>query len=106
MGREVRCTARAGGQSGSGKALLETTELRFSGESLRFTIPYAELRAVQVEGGTLSLRTSSRVVELDLGAKEATAWARRIENPPSRLDKLGAKPGMKVAVVGPAPADL
>ena len=35
-----------------------------------------------------------------LGA-EAETWAEKIRNPPGRLDKLGVKPGLVLAVVGP-----
>ena len=30
----------------------------------------------------------------------AQKWATRIRNPPSRLDKLGVKPGMRVRLIG------
>ncbi len=42
---------------------------------------------------------------LELGA-EAAKWAKRIINPPSRLDKLGAKPGMSALVAGARHDDL
>ena len=38
-------------------------------------------------------------MELALGPG-AAKWAKRITNPPSRLHKLGIKPGMRVLVVG------
>jgi hypothetical protein len=101
MGREATCTARYGGKLGEGKALLETSELVFRGETLRFKIPYARIRTIVVKGGTLEVRTRGEAAALELGAKEAAAWALRIKNPPGRLDKLGVKPAMKVSVVGP-----
>ena len=101
MGREATCTARFGGQMAKGKALLETRELVFRADELRFKIPYARIRTIVVKGGTLELRTEREAAALDLGAKEAAAWAQRIKNPPGRLDKLGVKPAMKVSVLGP-----
>jgi hypothetical protein len=40
-----------------------------------------------------------------LGAA-AQKWAGRIQNPPSRLDKLGVKPGMKVRLIGAHDTDF
>lgn len=40
-----------------------------------------------------------------LGAS-AEQWAARIRNPPSRLDKLGVKAGMKVRLLGPQDAEF
>jgi hypothetical protein len=100
MGREAACTARFGGKSAAGKALLETKEVVFRGEGLRFAIPYAGLTRVEARGDTLELRAPAGTAELELGAREAAHWARWIKNPPGRLDKLGVKPGMKVWVVG------
>src|SRR3954466_5140990 len=98
MGREAACTARIDGKLAKGKALLETAEIVFRGEA-RFKIPFADLRAVEVAGGALTLRTSTTEVTLLLGA-EAEVWAAKIQNPPSRLDKLGVKPGLRVSVAG------
>lgn len=51
-------------------------------------------------------RMAAGTLVLDLGAK-AEKWAEKIKNPPGRLDKLGVKAGMKVAVWGTlAEADL
>jgi hypothetical protein len=100
MGREAACTARFGGKSAAGKALLETTELIFRGAGLRLQIPFARMRTVQARGETLEVKTAEGLATFELGAKEAAAWAARIKNPPGRLDKLGVKPGMKVSIVG------
>jgi hypothetical protein len=99
MGREATCTVRVGRKTATGKALLETSELIFRGDGLRLAIPFAEIRAVAVREGTLSVRGPDGEVRLELGA-EAAAWAGKIKRPPSRLDKLGVKPGMKVSLVG------
>lgn len=99
MGREATCTVRVGRKTATGKALLETRELIFRGDGLRLKIPFAEIRAVAVRRGTLSVRGPDGEVRLELGA-EAAAWAGKIKSPPSRLDKLGVKPGLKVSLVG------
>jgi hypothetical protein len=99
MGREAVCTARFGGKSAAGKALLETKEVVFRGPHLRLTIPFERIQRVEVKGGALTLKTADGPAVFELG-KEAEAWAKRIKNPPGRLDKLGVKPGMKVSLVG------
>ena len=40
-----------------------------------------------------------RTVTLELGA-QAEKWATRITSPPSRVEKLGVKAGMRIALVG------
>jgi hypothetical protein len=90
--------ARVGGKSARGKALLETQELIFRGE-LRLRIPFASIKEVKAAGGALTVRWSEGEAAFALGA-EAEAWAARIKNPPSRLDKLGVKAGLRLAVVG------
>jgi hypothetical protein len=62
-------------------------------------IPFAGLTKVNVTGGRLSLTNGDGTVTLDLGDK-AEKWAEKIRNPRSLLDKLGVKPGMRLAVVG------
>ncbi len=49
--------------------------------------------------GTLIVTFGTRTADFAIGAA-AEKWAKRITNPPSRLDKLGVKPGMAVAVLG------
>jgi hypothetical protein len=106
MGREVVCVARFDGRSRSGKALLETAEIIFRDKPQKgakaqapVRIPFAGIKKLSVEAGTLTIRWTGGEAAFLLG-KDAEAWAKRIKNPPSRIDKLGVKPGMKVAVVG------
>jgi hypothetical protein len=100
MGREAVCTVRFAGKSAAGKALLETREVVFRGASLRLTIPFDRIQRVEAKGGALTLKTADGLAVFELGA-QAEAWAKRIANPPGRLEKLGVKPGAKVSVVGP-----
>ena len=98
MGREAECTARIDGKLAKGKALLETKELQFRGEA-RLTIPFADMRDVKAAGGALTVRFDGGEVTFLLGAA-AEVWAAKIKNPPSRLSKLGVKPGARVSIVG------
>ena len=99
MGREAMCTARLGKQKGSGKALLETSELIFRGD-FRAKIPFQAMSAIVAKGKTLSVTWPEGTLALELAEAEATKWAEKIKNPPSRLDKMGVKPETTVAVVG------
>ncbi|HEY0711818.1 MAG TPA: DUF3052 domain-containing protein [Polyangia bacterium] len=103
MGKTATCKAEVDGEDDEGQALLETAELVFRGKT-RVKIPLPAITKLAADGGVLSItyrrdgRTGKLV--LGLGAKAAGVWKSKIENPPSRLDKLGVKPGMTVAVWG------
>jgi len=90
MDKEAQCTARWRGRKTTGNALLKADELRFRGEKLEVTILLRDLGQVLVKDGVLSLIAPTGILELDLGS-QAQDWAHAIENPPTRLDKLGIK---------------
>lgn len=98
MGLEATCQARMGRETSTGKARLEETDLVFRGD-FRFKVPIRDLRRVDVRGGVLHLEWPDGKAVLDLGDM-AARWAEKIRNPPSLLDKLGVKPGLRVSVVG------
>jgi hypothetical protein len=105
MGRELPCRASYGDREGQGKALLESTELIFRGEGkdpLKFRIAFSKLKKVVALGDRLLLDGPGIKAVLELGPKYAAAWAEKIKNPPTLLDKLGVKPESKVAVIGVA----
>lgn len=105
MGREIECHARHDGEAGAGKALLESSELIFRGE-ICFRIPFQQIQAVSVRGDDLVVRTTTGQAMLTLGARSAAAWADKIRHPPSLLDKLGLKPGLRIGLVGLTPEEL
>ena len=94
MGYDATCSLRIDGRTVRGTALLETKELIFRGPT-RIVIPFDEIASAVARDGTLYLAFGGRRAELALGA-HAEKWARRITNPPSRLDKLGVESGMRV----------
>jgi len=98
MGREAICNARSGRASGEGRALLEHDHVLFRGD-FRVRLELATLSAVSVRGGDLTLKGPEGTLVLSLG-DAATAWAERIRNPPTLLDKLGVRAGQRVAVLG------
>ena len=98
MGLEASCSARIGGRWQEGSARLEEKELVFRGPT-RLRVPFAGMSAVQAERGVLSLKFDGRELAFRLGDRAAD-WARRIQQPRSRIEKLGVKPGMRVLVQG------
>ena len=95
MGYEATCTLTFGGKSARGEAHLEQKDLVFRGAT-RLSIPFADITAAHADGDTLHVVFKGKPAELTIGAAQAEKWARRILNPPTRLDKLGVKAGMSV----------
>ena len=98
MGAESLCTVDFGGQRSEGKALLETDHLIFRG-TFRLSISRKTITKADASDGTLRVTFPDGVAVFELGPT-AAKWAEKIRNPPSLLDKLGVKPGMRVAVLG------
>ncbi len=98
MGQEADCTVRYRRRTLAGKAYLETDYVLFRGEE-RLKILLKDLKGAKAAGGVLRLEFEGGPAEFDLGAA-AEKWARKILHPPSRLDKLGIKPGVSVKLVG------
>src|SRR5271154_5048594 len=104
MGQEIKCRVDLGKESSTGKALLETSELIFRGD-FRLKIPFPTIRDIRVTSGRLAVQFTDGTAVFHLGAA-AEKWASKIRNPPSRLDKLGVKPGTKVRLIGRHAADF
>ena len=100
MGKEQTCDAVIDGVRTHGRALLETDEVLFRGTP-KLKLPLKDIKKVLIDGEDLELRHKAGVVRLALGAKQAAAWAKRIQEPPGLLDKLGVKEGTRVTVVTP-----
>ena len=98
MGREHTCEASFNGERGEGKALLETDEVVFRG-GFRARVKFSAVMHIAVRVGALSLKTADGTLTLHLG-EYAQAWAEKIRNPPSRIEKLGVKPWMSVSMLG------
>jgi len=79
-----------------GKLLWEPPKLIFRG-AVRGIYQGHALRNLRVEGDDLVLSDGTRFT---LEPGQADKWLYAIQNPPSRLDKLGVKPGMTVVVDG------
>src|SRR4029453_13496694 len=91
------CTLKYEGKTSKGTAWLEHKDLVFRGP-VRVSIPLSSITSATARDGTLHVRFGDERAELTIG-DQAEKWARRITNPPSRLDKLGLKDGMAIAAV-------
>ncbi len=105
MGREATVVGTWQGQSGPGKATLETDFVRFSGP-FRVRLTFAACHNIDVDGPWLRFTTADAVLALELGEPDATRWLDRIRNPPSLAQKLGLKPGRPVRRAGPLPPEV
>ena len=97
MGYDASCTLTTEGRTFSGTARLEEKALTFRGEA-RLAIPLAIVEGVEARAGRLRFTAGGREVVLTLG-DAAVKWAKRIASPPSRIEKLGVKAGMRVGLV-------
>jgi hypothetical protein len=97
MGYDASCTITIDGKSAEGTAWLEHKALVFRGP-YRLSIPLTAISEATAQNGILRVQFGSRRAEFAIGSM-AAKWADRIVNPPSRLAKLGLKPGMTVALV-------
>lgn len=96
MGKDAEVTARLAEGPDEGRLQYEAPKLLFRGAQRR--VWDAEgLKGVRAEGGDLVLADGARFA---LGEKQAKSWADAIAHPKGRLDKIGVKPGMRVAVLG------
>jgi len=104
MGKELNCSVRFGKQQSEGKALLETSEILFRGE-FRLKIPFSTIKSVKAVDGELRLQTPDGLAVFHLGAA-SEKWCDKILHPKSRIEKLGVKPGAKVALLGEFDAEF
>ena len=101
MGYDITCHCTLGKQSAEGKAQLETDFILFRSDAFRFKITLTELKTVVAKGEFLELEwPPDNKATLKLGGKDATRWAGKILNPPTRAAKLGIKPESKIYLEG------
>ncbi len=98
MGLEKSCEIEAAGETVTAKVQLEPPDLIVRGAK-KLRIPLAEVTSCEAKGGRLRIAWGKEVVWFGLGA-DAEKWALKIRYPRGRLDKLGIKPGMRVAIIG------
>jgi len=96
MGKEATVTAVFADGADKGRLQYEPPKLVFKGAQRRVYEAEA-LNGVRADGADLVLADGSRFT---LGEKQAAGWADAILNPKGRMDKIGAKAGMRAAVMG------
>jgi hypothetical protein len=97
MGYDAECTLTLDGRVIRGRAVLEPQELLFRGP-VRLKIPLKSIASATSRDGALVIRFADGTARFGLGPA-AEKWARRITNPPSRLDKLGVIAGLAVVAI-------
>jgi len=102
MGKEATVTAVFADGADEGRLQYEPPKLVFKGAQRRVFEGEA-LKDVRAEGAELVLADGTRFT---LGEKQAAGWADAILNPKGRMDKIGAKAGMRAAVMGVADKTL
>jgi hypothetical protein len=98
MGYDITCSATFNLATSIGRAQLETDHIVFRGD-FRVKLALASVTGVSTTAGVLSLNSAHGTLALSLGSA-AEKWAAKIVSPPSRVQKLGVKPGMKLTVLG------
>ena len=98
MGKEAVCNIRYEGRTSHGKALLESNELLFRGD-FRLKIPLKQIQSAKAKHGELHIQSTEGSAVFELGP-QAAKWVEKILHPPSLLDKLGVKTGLRAALVG------
>jgi hypothetical protein len=98
MGNELACTLRYGGKAYAGKALLETSEILFRGET-RLKIAFSSITRASAKDAELHIRTASGLAIFELGP-QAENWHHKITHPKSLVEKLGVKSGEAVVLEG------
>ncbi len=102
MGKEATVAAQFADGPDEGRLQYQPPKLLFRGAQRRVFEGEA-LASVRAEGGDLVLANGSRFT---LGEKQAANWVEAILSPKGRIDKIGVKAGMRVAVMGVADPKL
>ncbi|HUR63501.1 MAG TPA: hypothetical protein VM241_03370 [Candidatus Thermoplasmatota archaeon] len=103
MGTVVEGTAVVAGRTVKVHADFASDHVVLRG-GLKGEHPYATVAVVSSAGGILRLQVAGAVAEFPLEEK-ADGVAQRIRNPPTVLDKLGLRAGLRVHCIA-LPADL
>jgi hypothetical protein len=98
LGLEKTCEVFVFGKAVTARVQLEPSELIVRG-ALELKVPLAEITRYEAKAGQLRITRGKETIRLALGA-DAEKWAQKIRYPRGRIDKLGIKPGMRVAVLG------
>ncbi|MEQ1756551.1 MAG: hypothetical protein ABL973_20715 [Micropepsaceae bacterium] len=105
MGNEALVEYANGRERAQVKAHLDGQALELRG-GRKLRVPLTTIAKAEVDGDRLRIETASTKFTLQLGAKDAALWARKILNPPSLATKLGVKADRTVLLVGKLPPEI
>lgn len=94
MGLESRVRARYKRQESDGRLHLDSQELTFRGTEFKWSARIDQGIKAVAANGRLVVRTAREQIEFEVG-DTVERWVEKILNPPTRLQKLGVKAGMK-----------
>ncbi|MEM7453344.1 MAG: hypothetical protein AAF456_03205 [Planctomycetota bacterium] len=94
MGLETLTTAHKGRSKYEGKLHLDSKTLKFSGKDFKWSASLGPDLKVSSRGTRLSVSSGTEKIVFEIGDK-VDRWVDKILNPPSLLDKLAVKPGMR-----------
>ena len=97
MGTEAEGTLTVGGTKVNVRGDFASDHVTFSG-GRRGEVPYSAIQVVGTAKGILKLRVDDAPMEFVLGDK-VERIAAKIRKPPTLMDKLGVKPGMKAVAL-------
>lgn len=106
MGSESSASLVRGRSRVDGKVLLEGDHLSFRGDGERVKLMFADVTHADVRDGALLLTHAGGSLRLVLPDGVAGRWLAKIRTPRSLLDKLGVRPGIRVAVLDVEDADF
>lgn len=92
MGLEAAAVAIEKENQIPGKLHVDSKQIEFRSKSLRWSIPLDHETAASAEGPRLVVRRRRKKFVVEVG-KEIDKWVSKVNNPPSRMKKLGVKPG-------------
>jgi hypothetical protein len=102
MGREALAVCHWKGETAEVKALLEPAAIILRGD-IRATIPRQSITAISVADDALTVVAEGNELSLELGSRQARAWAAALSTPlPTLAEKLGIDVTHRAFVLGQA----
>lgn len=102
MGLEAACRGVIDGKAHSGRLHVDSKEIAFSSPGVKWKHPVGAGTKARVTGGRLEVGSGKKLASFELG-DDAGKWLEKVLHPPSRLKKLGVKPGQMVFLKGAFP---
>lgn len=95
MGLELNTTATIGRKKFEGKLYLDSKFITFKSQAFGWSAELARPIEASAAKDRLMVAQDGTKVAFDVGSK-ASRWVEKILNPPTRITKLGVKPGQRL----------